>query len=158
MTRGSAPPPSRRGLVLLLIVVVLSITSAAIAEVWTHLRAIEFGYQIVRARKAQGKLRERNRRLHIELALLKSPERVGRVARQELGMRQPEPEQIHRLRRPRVPAAERRETVAGRVSANHKRPRGRVPADHERPLAAGLFPGWNLTSPAPPPSPRGGKR
>ena len=136
MTRGSAPPaPSRRGLVLLLIVVVLSITSAAIAEVWTHLRAIEYGYQIARARKAQTKLRERNRRLHIELALLKSPERVGRVARQEMGMRQPEPEQIHRLRHPRIPEAKRREVAAKRG------PR--------RPLAAGLFPGWNLVTPRP---------
>jgi cell division protein FtsL len=127
-TRTSAPPPpSRRGLVLLLIVVVLSITSAAIAEVWTHLRAIEFGYQIARARTAQTKLRERNRRLHIELALLKSPERVGRVAREELGMRQPEPEQIHRLRRPRLPA----------------KPDGKTPTSPRRPLAAGLWPGWS---------------
>ncbi|PID38484.1 MAG: hypothetical protein CSA65_06970 [Proteobacteria bacterium] len=136
MSGDNARAPSRRGLVLLLLVLVPSITSAAIAEVWTHLRAIEFGYQIARARKAQITLRERNRRLHIELALLKSPERVGRVAREELGMRQPEPEQIHRLRRPRLTEAQRRQPLIPK-----RQPR--------RPLAAGLFPGWAAFSSPP---------
>lgn len=94
----SSQVPKRGAFVLLMLIVTLAITAAAVAQVRTHLRAIDLGYKIARARHAQQALRERNRRLHIELALLKNPEQIARIAREELGFTEPEPEQIHRLR------------------------------------------------------------
>ena len=99
MSRNAAAPRSRRGLVLAMFVAAIAIGGAAIAQVWTHFKAIEYGYKIAQTRRERSKLVERNRRLRIELAWLKSPERVARIARNELGLREPEPEQIHRLRR-----------------------------------------------------------
>lgn len=99
MSRNAAAPRSRRGLVLAMFLALITICGAAVAQVWTHFKAIEYGYKIAHARRERSKLVERNRRLRIELAWLKSPERVARIARSELGLREPEPEQIHRLRR-----------------------------------------------------------
>lgn len=99
MSRHAAAPRSRRGLVVIILLATITIGGAAVAQVWTHFKAIEYGYKIAQARRERAKLVERNRRLRIELAWLKSPERVARIARNELGLREPEPEQIHRLRR-----------------------------------------------------------
>lgn len=100
MPRGKQPAiaPSRRGIVVVLLLVTAVITAATTSQVWTHLRAIDLGYKISRASKKNAELLEINRRLRIEVALLKSPARVARIAREELGMSEPRPEQIRRLR------------------------------------------------------------
>jgi cell division protein FtsL len=78
--------------------------SAAISHVWTRMRAIECGYKISKASKRHRKLLEVNRRLRIEVTLLKNPKRVARIAAEELGMHHPQPDQIRRLRlRPASP-------------------------------------------------------
>ena len=71
---------------------------AAISQVWTRMRAIQYGYKISEASKRKQKLLEINRRLRVEAALLKSPARVARIAADELGMHHPQPDQIRKLR------------------------------------------------------------
>ena len=97
--RLAISPGKRAGVVLMLLTLVIA-ASAAIAQVWTQLRAIEYGYSLSKATRVQAKLREHNRRLRVELQLLKSPARVARIARGELGLRSPEPEQIRYVRFP----------------------------------------------------------
>jgi cell division protein FtsL len=88
---------SRGGLAVLLVVAALIAASAAVCQVWTRLRAIEYGYRISDATRQQVQLLEANRRLQLEAALLSSPQRIaGEVA--ELGLRPPTPEQVRRLR------------------------------------------------------------
>lgn len=96
--RSSASVPRRRGLVILLSLTLLVAVSAAFCQVWTRLYAIECGYRISRATAEHARLQEQNRRLKLELALLKSPARIKAIAVDQLGMSEPRPEQIRRLR------------------------------------------------------------
>jgi cell division protein FtsL len=97
MTRQAGP--RRRGIVALLLVALVMATAAAISQVWTRLKAIEYGYKISEASKEHARLQQINRRLRVEVALLKSPARITRIATEELGMHPPRPEQIRRLRK-----------------------------------------------------------
>lgn len=95
---SAAPAPRRRGVVVVLLLALAVVTSALISQVWTRLKKIEYGYKISKASKENSGLLEINRRLRIEVALLKRPARIHRYATEELGMTAPRPEQIRRLR------------------------------------------------------------
>ena len=95
--RGVAQPGSRRGLALLLLLTTLIAASAAVCQVWTRLRAIQYGYKISEATRQQVQLTESNRRLRLEAALLTSPQRIASAVA-ALGLRPPTPEQMRRLR------------------------------------------------------------
>jgi cell division protein FtsL len=88
-----------RGVVALMVVVATIAATAAICQVWTRLRAIEYGYKISKATREHTKLLEANRRLRLEVALLKNPARIARLA-EELGLRHARTEQVRRLRDP----------------------------------------------------------
>lgn len=90
----------RKGLVVLMLLVLGVVTASAVAHVWTHLEVIDHGYRISKASRQRDGLKERNRRLRIELAVLKDPARVARLAAGRMGFGPPEPEQIRRLRKP----------------------------------------------------------
>lgn len=111
-------PPSRRGPVLALALATAMGVSAAVAQVWTHQRVIELGYEISRETKERDQLQEQNRRLRIELEILKSPDRIGRIAANVYGMRPPEPEQMHRLRA----RARKKDPVVGSLQRRQRRP------------------------------------
>lgn len=86
----------RNGWATLLLIALVVCSAGAIAQTWTNLRAIEYGYAISKATTRRARLRENNRRLRVELALLKSPARIaGEGAKAEL--RPPEPSQVRRL-------------------------------------------------------------
>ena len=69
------------------------IFSGSLFYVWTRLEAYNFGYKISRAEKDKQELLQLNRRLQLEVATLKAPERVARITK-ELGMVVPRREQI----------------------------------------------------------------
>lgn len=105
--RAAVSRPPRRGAVVLMLLAMVIVSGLAISHVWTRLRAFEYGYKISKAAKRRARLLEINRRLRIEVALLKSPARISRIATEELGLQPPKPEQIRRLslrgRRARTP-------------------------------------------------------
>jgi cell division protein FtsL len=112
--RGASAGP-RRSLVLLIGACILIAATAAICQVWTRMRALEYGYKLSKASALHARLLESNRRLRLEVAVLTSPTRIAEVAAGELGLRPPSPEQIRRIRwRGARPPAE----VASRVSAS----------------------------------------
>lgn len=94
--RGAIPradDPARRrrpglGIAALLI---LMLTLGAVAHVWVRMKKIEVAYALGRARKQNDDLREQQRRLQIEIGMLKDPGRVVGIARDELGMGPPAP-------------------------------------------------------------------
>jgi cell division protein FtsL len=89
--------------VVVLMLVVLGVSAAAaVGQIWTRQRTIDCGYRISRANREHVRLVEINRRLEIELALLKSPQRITRIATRRLGMRPPAPEQVRRIHPPAV--------------------------------------------------------
>ncbi|MCA9667297.1 MAG: cell division protein FtsL [Myxococcales bacterium] len=130
--------PKRRGVVVLLLLSLFIGAGAAVAQVWTNLRAIELGYEISKLTKKRRSLLEANRRLRIEVALLKSPARIGRLAR-EIGLREPEPEQIRRLA---APAAGGVGNVKRKASASDKPGLPKDSARNEEPVLSAASNAW----------------
>lgn len=79
-------------------VLVMVIGGFIFVTVWRGLAFINVGYQIRSLERKQSELLNMNRALEIERAMLSSPERVERVARERLGMIEPTPDQIRIIR------------------------------------------------------------
>lgn len=61
---------------------------------WCRVQYVRTGYEITKASDHQRELVKIRQNLMIELARLKSPERIERIAKQQLGLITPTPEQI----------------------------------------------------------------
>ena len=79
----------------LLIMVVLG--SAIFVTVWRRVAFIEIGYEIRKLERTESKLLHLQHEMEIETAMLSSPERIEKVARDRFGLREPEPGQIRVL-------------------------------------------------------------
>lgn len=62
-----------------------------------RLQALEIGYQIAEAEKRLKAVTRENERMALEAAVLKSPERIGMLAGQSLGLAWPDPSRIRLL-------------------------------------------------------------
>jgi cell division protein FtsL len=65
---------------------------------WLSVQTVSVSYDIARAQKQKQELLEINKKLRIQLANLKSPERIEMVALNKLGLRPPEKGQIELLK------------------------------------------------------------
>ena len=65
-----------------------------LAYAWQHYRWIQYGYRIEEAQKKREQLAETGRRLRLERASLRSPQRIDAIARRDLGMVVPVPGQL----------------------------------------------------------------
>ena len=84
----------QRKSVLLLVLMFLSVSGAALAHVSLRLGVIREGYAISGATLERRRLEEERRKLLLERAYLRRPERIARIARDQLGMMQPAPGDI----------------------------------------------------------------
>lgn len=71
--------------------------SCALFYVWTRHQVTTWGYKISEAADQQNALRQTNRELRLETASLRSPRRVEKIARKELGLDFAKPGQIQPL-------------------------------------------------------------
>ncbi|MCG6919331.1 MAG: cell division protein FtsL [Deltaproteobacteria bacterium] len=62
--------------------------------VWCRVQVVELGYQLSDSHQLHSRLMNDNKKLHLELARLKAPERVQRIAIEQLGLKQPTKDQI----------------------------------------------------------------
>lgn len=62
--------------------------------IWSRVQIVQYGYEINELKVRQHQLIEENKRLKVETATLKSPNRIEKIARERLKMRAPLPEQI----------------------------------------------------------------
>lgn len=83
----------RRLLVRRLLALGAFLVLACIAHVWLRLQVIRIGYDLSAARAMQLRLEHERRELEIELATLRDPARIERVARR-LGMIAPRAGQV----------------------------------------------------------------
>ena len=60
---------------------------------WCRVNNVGLGYQVARETEKKTKLMAYQENLKIELARLKSPERIARIAREQLGLSMPRAEQ-----------------------------------------------------------------
>jgi cell division protein FtsL len=69
-----------------------------LAFIWLHVQTVNLSYDIAKAQKQKRELMEINKKLRIQLANLKSPERIEGIALNQLGLRVPEKGQIEILK------------------------------------------------------------
>ena len=65
-----------------------------ISHVWVNSKRTQIGYSLSQIKKEIEQIREYNRKLKLEIASLKSPERLENKAGEEFGLRYPLPQQI----------------------------------------------------------------
>jgi cell division protein FtsL len=83
--------------VLLVCVMLLLLMGSGISHVWSNFEMTQKGYDISQLKNEEMKLMDINRKLRLELAILKSPQNIESLAN-KLGLKQPSPEQIIVLR------------------------------------------------------------
>jgi cell division protein FtsL len=64
---------------------------------WQHFQCVRYGYQLEQYKAERSTLEEQNHRLRLEEAALADPQRIDTLARTQLGMVSPGPQQIIRL-------------------------------------------------------------
>jgi len=77
-----------------LILSLLVLVAVALVYVWSHLYNTQLKYRIAEEMTARDNLTEENRRLKVEIATLKSPQRIESIARDKLKLQYPEREQV----------------------------------------------------------------
>ena len=76
------------------IVVALVLMFVALIYVGSHIRMTKMEYDIAAALSARELLQEEQKRLKLELAMLKAPQRIENIARTKLQMSYPSAEQV----------------------------------------------------------------
>jgi cell division protein FtsL len=89
-----------RDLRFVYVAVMVSIAALAVvfAFLWGRLAFVDAGYAISKANTARSALLEKNKRLRVEFMRLKSPERIERIAQDELALVHPTAAQTVNLR------------------------------------------------------------
>lgn len=76
----------------------LVLVAVALVYVWSHLHNTQLKYRIAEEMTVRDNLTEENRRLKVEIATLKSPQRIETIARDKLKLQYPEREQVVLIR------------------------------------------------------------
>ena len=88
-------------------------TIAALAHVWVRLQVVRLGYSISRQSEREKKLQQVHRKLQVERALLRNPERLERLARERLNLTMPDPKVIQALSQRSVTKRRKRPAAGG---------------------------------------------
>ncbi len=86
------------GLVTAVLLSLTILIAAFLFYTWSRVEAVKIGYQIFNANSEMRRLDQENKELILEIATLKSPKRIERIAREELKLLPPRDEQIIILR------------------------------------------------------------
>ena len=78
--------------------VLVILVTGAILHVHARLQEVHLGYDLSEAAQENRKLLVERRKLQVEVATLRSPRRLRKLASEKLGLMEPKPEQIIRPR------------------------------------------------------------
>ena len=81
------------------VIVILAFTFAAIVHVRSKLVVVQLGYQLSKASSEHKRLLTESRKLKLEVATLRNPRRLRKLAKEKLGLIEPSPSQILRARK-----------------------------------------------------------
>ena len=84
---------TRRQFVLIIFLLILFMGSG-IGYVWSNFERTQIGYDLSQLKEEELRLKEINRKLRLEIATLKAPQRLQVIAEKKLGLRQPTSKQI----------------------------------------------------------------
>ncbi len=88
------PKRIKWNLLILFTLVMLFFIGGSLFHVWSRIQVIRLGYEISNAMKEEKALTETNKRLRLQIAMLKSYGRIEKFAVEELRMAKPKPEQV----------------------------------------------------------------
>ncbi|MCX7634536.1 MAG: cell division protein FtsL [Syntrophales bacterium] len=77
-----------------LIVAALVLMAVALVYVWSHVNMTRLEYQVAEELGIREHLLDQQKKLKLEIATLKSPQRIGSIARDTLQMGPPERDQV----------------------------------------------------------------
>jgi len=76
------------------ILLLLFLIGGSLFYVWSRIQVVQLGYEISNSLKEERALAEANKRLRLEIATLKSYNRIEKLAVEELRMTKPKPDQV----------------------------------------------------------------
>jgi cell division protein FtsL len=76
------------------VAIALPVVMAALFYVWTNVTTVQLGYELSEAAQAHRVLLEENRGLRVEVAALKAPDRLARLAKIHHELAPPQTEQV----------------------------------------------------------------
>jgi cell division protein FtsL len=91
---AAGPREVNRNLIFVVLVGALVFIGCSLFYVWSHHQIVSLGYETSEAAREEQALQQENNRLRLELASLKAPGRIERMAQQELGLAPPQKEQL----------------------------------------------------------------
>ena len=94
MRQGGIKRIQRRRVIGLWIFIMAIFITELLVYTWSRLQCIQAGYEISNETGKHKQLTAIQKNLKIELARLKSPKRISKIAKERLGMAPPSPEQI----------------------------------------------------------------
>ena len=77
-------------------VLILAFCIAAILHVRSKLAVVQLGYRLSQAASEHKQLQADHRKLQVEVATLRNPRRLRKLATENLGLREPAPQQVMR--------------------------------------------------------------
>jgi cell division protein FtsL len=83
-----------RNLIFVALMVAFVFLGCALFYVWAHHQVISLSYEISKASQEEQNLVQVNKKLRLELASLKSPKRIENMAVKDLGLVNPQKEQL----------------------------------------------------------------
>jgi cell division protein FtsL len=93
MKKGRTPRRKLKNVGLWTVLMAVFITELLVST-WCRVQCTQIGYEINRAAELRQKQVTLQNNLKIELARLKSPERIAGIAQRQLGLTIPKPEQV----------------------------------------------------------------
>lgn len=91
---GAAPRRLRPHWVAVWVVLFVVFLGELLGYAWVRMQCVQTGYEISQLVQEQQRLSELQANLKIELARLKAPQRIARIAGEQLGMTLPSARQI----------------------------------------------------------------
>lgn len=90
----SRKAPKRKIKTSTLLILVVVIMIELFLYTWCHVQSIHMGYKITSQLKQEKELKVIQKKLRLELAQLRSPERIMQIASKQLGLVLPDPDQV----------------------------------------------------------------
>ena len=81
-------------LVAIWIIFMVVFIAELLVYTWSRVQCVQFGYELSEAADREDHLLRLRNNLKIEVAHLKSPQRVAKIAREQLGLSLPKPDQL----------------------------------------------------------------
>ncbi len=77
---------------------VILLAIAGLVYLYLSNKQIQLKYRISKLKQEEFRLQELNRKLRLEICVLKSPQRLEKIAKKRFGLKHPDPDQIIRLK------------------------------------------------------------